>query len=123
LCTFFEEVVLLAPSVGLDIFVVHTPVSFSKGFDGLSLYCEAVLGRNPLSGAHFVFRNRSSAMIRVLFFDGHRTWCVTGRNVKGKIPWWPKGEGPVSELAARELSILLHGGPSPVPPILHAWRK
>jgi transposase len=101
---------MLAPSVGLDIFVVHTPVSFSKGFDGLSLYCEAVLGRNPLSGAHFVFRNRSSTMIRVLFFDGHRTWLVTGRNVEGKIPWWPKGEGPVSELAARELSILLHGG-------------
>jgi hypothetical protein len=77
---------MLAPSVGLDIFVVHTPVSFSKGIDGLSLYCEAVLGRNPLSGAHFVFRNRSSTMIRVLFFDGHRTWLRGASH-----PWGDRG--------------------------------
>jgi len=101
---------MLAPSVGLDVFVVHEPVSFAKGIDGFSLYCEAVLGKNPLSGAHFVFLNRSSTMIRVLFFDGNRIWLVTGRNVEGKIPWWPSGDGMLSEIAARELSILLHGG-------------
>lgn len=101
---------MLAPSVGLDIFVVHEPVSFTKGIDGLSLYCEAILRKNPLSGAYFVFRNRSSTMIRVLFFDGNRTWLVTGRNAEGKIPWWPECAGSISEIAARELAVLLHGG-------------
>ncbi len=101
---------MLALSHGLDVFVVHEPVSFGKGIDGLSLYCEAVLGKNPLSGALFVFRNKARTMLRVLFFDGGRVWLVTAKQVGGKIPWWPKGDGPLSALAARELSILLYGG-------------
>lgn len=101
---------MLALSHGHDVFAVHEPVPFNKGIDALSLYCEAVLGKNPLSGAFFVFRNKASTMLRVLFFDGNRIWLVTGRQVQGQIPWWPKGYGTFSELAVRELSVLLHGG-------------
>jgi transposase len=95
---------------GLDVFVVHEPVSFGMGMNGLSLYCETILSKNVLSGALFVFRNKRSSMLRVLFFDGAKLWLVTGKQVEGKIPWWPSGSQGMSELAGAELQILLHGG-------------
>jgi transposase len=101
---------MLALSHGLDVFVVHEPVSFGMGMTGLSLYCETILSKSALSGALFVFRNKRSNMLRVLVFDGAKLWLVTGKQVEGKIPWWPKGQGVLSELAVAELHILLHGG-------------
>ena len=101
---------MLALSHGLDVFVVHEPVSFGMGITGLSLYCEAILSKSALSGALYVFRNKRLNMLRVLFFDGSKIWLVTGKRVEGKIPWWPNGQGVLSELAVAELHILLHGG-------------
>lgn len=101
---------MLALSHGLDVFVVHEPVSFGMGMTGLSLYCETILSKSALSGALFVFRNKRSNMIRVLVFDGAKLWLVTGKQVDGKIPWWPTGQGVLSELAVAELQIILHGG-------------
>ena len=101
---------MLALSHGLDVFVVHEPVSFGMGMTGLSLYCETILSKSALSGALFVFRNKRSNMIRVLVFDGSKLWLVTGKQAEGKIPWWPTGQGVLSELAVAELHILLNGG-------------
>ena len=91
---------------------------------GLSLYCESILSKSALSGALFVFRNKRSNMLRVLVFDGSKLWLVTGKQVDGKIPWWPTGQGVLSELAVAELHILLNGGhakaafiPAPYRPI------
>ena len=101
---------MLALSHGLDVFVVHEPVSFGMGMTGLSLYCESILLKSALSGALFVFRNKRSNMLRVLVFDGSKLWLVTGKQVDGRIPWWPTGQGVLSELAVAELHILLNGG-------------
>jgi transposase len=114
---------MLALSHGLEVFVIHEPISFANGMRGLSLYCESVLGKNALSGALFVFRNKAGNMLRVLFFDGNQQWLVTGRQVQGRIPWWPSGQGKMSELAVRELSILLHGGHAKAAHFTREYRK
>ena len=103
---------MLALSHGHDVFVVHEPVSFGMGIKGLSLFCEIILLKNPMSGAVYVFKNKRSNMLRVLMFDGSKIWLITGKQVEGKIPWWPTGESKMSELAVAELQILLNGGHS-----------
>ena len=51
------------------IFLATQPVDFRKGIDGLAAVCRQVLGEQPLSGAVYVFRNRSSTAIKILFYD------------------------------------------------------
>jgi transposase len=51
------------------IFLATEPVDFRKGIDGLVAVCRQVLGDNPLSGAVYVFRNRSGTAIKLLFYD------------------------------------------------------
>jgi transposase len=61
------------------IFLATTPIDFRKGMDGLAAVCRQVLGDNPLSGAVYVFRNRSGTAIKLLFYDGQGYWLCTKR--------------------------------------------
>ena len=51
------------------IFLAVQPVDFRKGIDGLAAVCRQVLHEQPLSGAVFVFRNRSATAIKLLFYE------------------------------------------------------
>ena len=57
----------LPPSVHL--YVAPQPVDARKGFDGLSLYVQAQLRLQPLSGHLFIFFNRRRDQVRILFWD------------------------------------------------------
>lgn len=48
------------------ILLATEPVDFRKGIDGLAAVCCQVLGDNPLSGALYVFRNRSGTALKIL---------------------------------------------------------
>ena len=61
------------------VFVMHEPVSFRKGIDGMAGVARVVLQQEPMSGALFVFRNRRRQMLRILFYDGG----VMGRTAQG----------------------------------------
>ena len=51
------------------IFLAIQPVDFRKGIDSLAAVCRQILGQQPLSGAVFVFRNRSATALTILFYD------------------------------------------------------
>ncbi len=57
----------LPPSV--RVYVAPNPVDARKGFDGLSLYVQAQLQLDPLSGHLFVFFNRRLDQVRILYWD------------------------------------------------------
>ena len=59
------------------ILVAIAPVDFRKGIDGLAAVCRQVRAEQPLSGAVFVFRNRSATAIKLLFYDGQGFWLCT----------------------------------------------
>ena len=46
------------------IFLATQPVDFRKGIDSLAAVCRQILGQQPLSGAVFVFRNRSATALK-----------------------------------------------------------
>ena len=67
------------------IFLATEPVDFRKGIDGLAAVCRQVLGDNPLSGAIYVFRNRSGTTLKILFYDGQGFWLCTKRLSQGRF--------------------------------------
>jgi transposase len=105
------------------IFVAIQPVDFRKGIDGLAAVCRRVLHEHPLSGAVFVFRNRSATTLKLLFYDGQGYWLYTKRLSTGRFQWWPRTEGARMPLSARELLVLLWNGLPSQAQMAHDWRK
>jgi transposase len=105
------------------IFLATQPVDFRKGIDGLAAVCRQVLHEPPLSGAVFVFRNRSATTLKLLFYDGQGYWLCTKRLSQGRFQWWPHTEGERVPLSARALLVLLWNGLPSQAQMAHDWRK
>jgi transposase len=105
------------------IFLATEPVDFRKGMDGLVAVCRQVLGDNPLSGAVYVFRNRSGTAIKLLFYDGQGFWLCAKRLSQGRFHWWPRGQDASSRLCARELLVLLWNGHPYQAGMAADWKK
>jgi transposase len=105
------------------IFLATQPIDFRKGIDGLAAVCRQVLREQPLSGAVFVFRNRSATTLKLLFYDGQGYWLATKRLSQGRFQWWPRTEGEQVPLSARELLVLLWNGLPYQAQMAHDWRK
>ena len=104
------------------IFLATEPVDFRKGIDGLTAVCRKALGDNPLSGAIYVFRNRSGTAIKILFYDGQGFWLCMKRLSQGRFHWWTHAQGTSARLAARELQILLWNGHPDQARMAEDWR-
>lgn len=107
------------------VFVMHEPVNFRKGIDGMAGVARVVLEQEPLNGAFFVFRNRGGHMLRILCYDGSGFWLCTKRLSNGRFGNWPSGDGdrPCSTLLARELQVLIWGGDPLSCSFPELWRR
>ena len=56
-------------SEGIQVWLATAPVDMRRSFDGLAEHVRAFLGHDPLSGSMFVFRNRSSERVKILWWD------------------------------------------------------
>jgi transposase len=97
---------------GCEIFVIHESVSFGRGIDGMCALCRAMLGKEPLSSAYFLFRNRSRSQVRVLWYDGQGLSLCTKRLSMGTFPVWPSAPGASSLVAWHAAQALLAGAAS-----------
>jgi transposase len=102
-------VLSLPPSVRL--YVAPNPVDARKGFDGLSLYVQAQLQLDPLSGHLFVFFNRRLDQVRILFWDrsGYVLYAKRLERGRFRIPIKWSEQGPRGEIEAAELALCLEG--------------
>ena len=101
---------MLALSPSQRILLAVNAADFRKGIDGLIGLCRRQLGENPLLGTLFVFTNRRRTALKLLIYDGAGFYLIMRRFSQGKLKWWPDGEKPCHELAARELAVLLWNG-------------
>jgi len=109
---------MLQISPATRIFVCTQFVDFRKGIDGLAAICRSKLGADPLSGAFFIFRNRSCSSIRILIYDGQGFWLCTKRLSQGKFHWWPD-----ERIDAKELYTLLWNGNPELAGFSKDWKK
>lgn len=108
-----------------NVLIMHAPVSFRNGIDGMAAIARVVLKKEPMDGAFFVFRNKGHQMLRLLFYDGSGFWLCTKRLSQGCFSAWPEGDdsGPCSAMLARELQILIWGGDPGSCSFPDLWRK
>jgi len=99
----------LPPSV--RIYVAAQPVDLRRSFDGLAAATRAVLAQEPLSGHLFVFFNRASTLVKILFWD-RSGWCLFAKRLERgtfKLPKELQDGTPGFEVEAAELALILEG--------------
>lgn len=97
----------------MRILVARAPLDLRRGIDGTAAVCRQALAEDPLSGAVFVFRNRSGTMVRVLVYDGQGFWLMTKRLSRGRFRFWCSpgtSERAAVVLQPHELVTLLAAG-------------
>lgn len=60
---------MIRATIPMQIFVCTQPTDMRRSFDGLSGMVRQVLSQDPLSGALFLFRNRASDRLKILYWD------------------------------------------------------
>ena len=101
---------MLSLPTTVRIFAAVEPVDLRKGFDGLACLVRQVIVDDPLSGHLFVFVNRRSDRIKVLFWTRNGYCVLYKRLERGRLhlPTRTRQGGSIV-LEAAELSALLDG--------------
>jgi len=66
------------------------------------------LGKDPKTRGVFLFRNKHSNSLKVLFYDEGGYWLAQKRLVDSKFKHWPSGNEPLSQMAISELAKLVN---------------
>lgn len=94
----------------VPIIVVHQPVSFGCGIDGMRGLCIKIVKKDPMDFGYFLFINKGYNQLRVLWYDGQGFYLCTKRLSKGRYNNWPKvGENIFSTVAYFQAQGLLAG--------------
>ena len=93
-----------ASAAGVQVWLATAPVDMRKSFDGLAEVVRAFLGHDPLSGNLFVFRNKSSQRVKVLWWDREGLAIFYKRLERGEFRF-PKG-GDKKSLAIDSAQLL-----------------
>jgi transposase len=90
------------------IWVCLQPQDGRKGIDGLAAVVTTHLGRDPLSGDLFVFRNRRGDRLKVLAWQGDGFALYLRRLERGTFAF-PAAAGGEVAVTATELAMILGG--------------
>jgi transposase len=90
------------------IWVCVKPVDGRKSFDGLSAVITAQLGRDPLSGDLFVFKNRRGDRLKILAWQGDGFALYLRRLERGTFAF-PRANTAEVSVTATELAMILGG--------------
>jgi transposase len=102
---------MIAFPANADMVVVHTPVSFACGIDGMCRYCRIILNREPMERAYFLFINKRREKVRVLWYDGQGFVLCMKRLSRGTFRNWPKHGETFSSIATFfQAHALIAGG-------------
>lgn len=95
---------------GAKVFAYCAPADMRKGFAGLSALVQEELGKDPLSGALFLFTNRRRTHAKILWFDGSGLCVLAKRLEQGRFPaLWRYTDRDVLPLKKSELELFLEG--------------
>ena len=90
------------------IWVCTAPQDGRKSFDGLQAVVTAHLGKDPLSGDLYVFRNKRGDRLKILAWQGDGFALYLRRLEKGTFVF-PKADTVEVSITATELAMILGG--------------
>lgn len=92
----------------VQVWLATAPVDMRKGFDSLAEIVRSFLGHDPLSGSLFVFRNKSSVRLKILWWDRSGLVLYCKRLERGTFRF-PTGKEPSLAIDSAQLLRLLDG--------------
>ena len=93
---------------GVRVYVATAAVDGRKSFDTLCEVVRTALGRDPLGGDLFVFRNRQANRVKVLFWDANGLVLYAKRLERGAFRF-PTAHQTSITVTSGELMELLAG--------------
>jgi transposase len=94
----------------VHLWLATAPTDLRKSFDTLAEVVRQHLHHDPLSGHVFVFRNKRSDRVKLLYWDDDGFVIVYKRLEAGTFRWPAVADGQASvTLRAAELTMLLDG--------------
>jgi transposase len=103
---------MLSPPPTVRIYLCLKPTEMRRGFDGLMGLVEQLLKQDPLSGHLFVFRNRRSDRVKILYWDGDGPALWYKRLERGSFHFpaaAAEDAADSAEIKAADLMMLLDG--------------
>jgi len=94
---------------GVAIWVTTTPIDMRKSFDGLAEIVRSFLGRDPLSGNLFVFRNKGGHLLKILWWDRDGLAIYYKRLERRGAFQFPRSHEASVEITSAQLLRLLSG--------------
>lgn len=99
----------LRPSRHLPkVYLYRHPVDFRKSHRGLTAIVQMELGHDPFSGTLYVFRNRASDKIKIVFWENNGFVMYYKSLAEEKFRWPEEGEELLT-ITGEQLSWLLDG--------------
>ncbi|MGZ3607233.1 MAG: IS66 family insertion sequence element accessory protein TnpB [Syntrophales bacterium] len=93
----------------VQVVVCVSPIDFRKGMASLAVLVETHMGANPFAKAVYVFRNRSSTAVKILYWE-RNGFCLWQKRLERERFCWPKGDsGVAGVLTVQQLHWLLEG--------------
>ena len=99
---------MLSFQAAVKVYLCTRHCDMRRSFDGLSMMVEQLIGRNPYTGHLFVFCNRRSDRVKILYWD-RDGWAIWYTRLEAGTFQFPFSETGRKEIAAWELGVLLEG--------------
>ncbi len=97
-------------TAGVRIWLSTSPVDMRRSFDALAEHVRTILAGDPMSGHLFVFRNRTSQRLKILWWDQDGYVLYYKRLERGTFQF-PGSGGKSVAICAEQLKLLLCGCP------------
>src|SRR5215469_221835 len=81
---------------GVRVWLATGHTDMRKGFDGLALFVQETLKRDPHCGHLIVFRGRRGDLIKCLWSDGQGLCLFAKRLERGRFLWPSTADGTVT---------------------------
>lgn len=98
---------MLSFNGGLKVYVALDPCDMRKSFHGLTAMVRNHLELDPLSGAAYLFTNKSRTLIKILYFDSTGYWVVAKKLEHGTFSWPKDIEGGRRTLVLKPTALAM----------------
>ena len=78
---------MISLAAGTKVYLACRPIDLRKGFDGLAVKAQQIIGADPFSGQLFLFRGKRGDYFKGLYWDGSGMWLIAKRLEKGRFVW------------------------------------
>jgi transposase len=99
---------MLSFPAAIKVFLCTVPCDMRRSFDGLSMMAQYIIRCDPLSGHLFVYCNRRTDRVKILYWD-RDGWAIWYKRLEAGTFQYPFQESGRKEIAAWELGVLLEG--------------